>query len=60
MQCRCIPSSVIGGIKETQMTLDFCAEHQIEPDVEMIPIHQVNQAYECVIKGICDSDLRSI
>jgi uncharacterized zinc-type alcohol dehydrogenase-like protein len=31
--------------------LDFCAEHRIESDVEMIPIHQVNEAYERVLRG---------
>jgi uncharacterized zinc-type alcohol dehydrogenase-like protein len=31
--------------------LDFCAEHKIESDVEVIPIQQVNEAYERVLKG---------
>ncbi|MCS6294468.1 MAG: NAD(P)-dependent alcohol dehydrogenase, partial [Nitrospira sp.] len=31
--------------------LDFCAEHKIESDVEVIPIQQVNDAYERVLKG---------
>ncbi len=48
---RRVAGSVIGGIKETQEMLDFCAEHQIESDVEVIPIQQVNEAYERVIKG---------
>ena len=51
MQRRSIAGSVIGGIQETQEMLDFCAEHRIESDVEMIPIHQVNEAYERVLRG---------
>ena len=51
MHRRRIAGSVIGGIKETQEMLDFCAEHKIESDVEVIPIQQVNEAYERVIKG---------
>jgi uncharacterized zinc-type alcohol dehydrogenase-like protein len=48
---RRIAGSVIGGIRETQAMLDFCAEHRIESDIEVIPIQQVNEAYERVIKG---------
>jgi uncharacterized zinc-type alcohol dehydrogenase-like protein len=48
---RRIAGSVIGGIRETQEMLDFCAEHKIESDVEVIPIQQVNDAYERVLKG---------
>ena len=48
---RRIAGSVIGGIRETQEMLDFCAEHRIESDVEVIPIQQVNEAYEQVLKG---------
>lgn len=51
MHRRSIAGSMIGGIKETQEMLDFCAEHRIESDVEVIPIQQVNEAYERVIKG---------
>jgi len=51
MHRRRIAGSVIGGIRETQEMLDFCAEHQIESDVEVIPIQQVNEAYERVLKG---------
>ncbi len=47
---RRIAGSVIGGIRETQEMLDFCAEHHIESDVEVIPIQQVNEAYERVLK----------
>ncbi|MEQ1794092.1 MAG: NAD(P)-dependent alcohol dehydrogenase [Nitrospira sp.] len=51
MHRRRIAGSVIGGIKETQEMLDFCAEHKIESDVEVIPIQQVNEAYERVLRG---------
>lgn len=48
---RRIAGSLIGGIKETQEMLDFCAEHNITSDIEMIPIQQINEAYERVIKS---------
>ena len=48
---RRIAGSVIGGIRETQEMLDFCAEHHIESDVEVSPIRQVTEAYERVLKG---------
>lgn len=51
MHRRRIAGSVIGGIRETQEMLDFCAEHKIESDVEVIPIQQVNEAYERVLRG---------
>ena len=41
-----ISGSLIGGIAETQEMLDFCGEHGITADVEVIPIQQVNEAYE--------------
>lgn len=43
--------SLIGGIQETQEMLDFCSEHGITSDVEVIPVQQVNEAYERVING---------
>ncbi len=46
MQGRSIAGSVIGGIAETQEVLDFCAQHGILPQVEMIRIHDINDAYE--------------
>jgi len=51
MHRRRIAGSVIGGIRETQEMLDFCAEHKIESDVEVIAIQQINEAYERVLKG---------
>ena len=43
--------SMIGGIAETQEMLDFCRDHQIVSDVEVIPIAQINEAYERMLKG---------
>jgi alcohol dehydrogenase (NADP+) len=43
--------SLIGGIKETQEMLDFCGEHNITSDIELIPIQKVNEAYERLIKS---------
>jgi alcohol dehydrogenase (NADP+) len=48
---RSVVGSMIGGIAETQEMLDFCAEHNITSDVEVIPIQQINEAYERTIKG---------
>ncbi len=43
--------SLIGGIRETQEMLDFCGEHGIVSDVEVIKISATNEAYDRVIKG---------
>ena len=43
---RSIAGSLVGGIQETQEMLDFCAQHQIVSDIEMIPMNGINQAYE--------------
>ena len=43
---RSIAGSVNGGLPQTQEMLDFCAEHNIIADVEVIAIHEVNEAYE--------------
>jgi Zn-dependent alcohol dehydrogenases len=43
---RSLSGSGIGGIAETQEMLDFCGEHNITADVEVIPIQKVNEAYE--------------
>ena len=48
---RTLAGSNIGGIRETQEMLDYCAEHKITSDVEVIPIQQVNEAYERTLKG---------
>jgi uncharacterized zinc-type alcohol dehydrogenase-like protein len=51
MQRRRLAGSLIGGIRETQEMLDFCAEHNVVSDVEVIPIEKVNEAYERVLKS---------
>jgi len=51
MHRRSIAGSVIGGIRETQEMLDFCATHNIESDIELIPIQQAYEAYERVLCG---------
>jgi alcohol dehydrogenase (NADP+) len=43
--------SNIGGIAETQAMLDFCGQHNITADVEVIPIQKVNEAYERLLKS---------
>ena len=48
---RAIAGSLIGGIAETQEMLDFCAEHGIVADIEMIAIQDINEAYERMLKG---------
>ncbi len=48
---RRLAGSVIGGIRETQEMLDYCARKNIASDVEVIPIQQVNEAYERTLKG---------
>jgi len=48
---RRLAGSVIGGIKETQEMLDYCAKKKISSEVEIIPISKINQAYERMIKG---------
>ncbi|HEX7673279.1 MAG TPA: NAD(P)-dependent alcohol dehydrogenase [Bdellovibrio sp.] len=48
---RRLAGSLIGGIEETQEMLDFCAEHNIVSDIEMIPIQKINEAYERMIRS---------
>ena len=48
---RRLAGSLIGGIAETQEMLDFCAEHGILSDVEVIPMADINEAYERMLKG---------
>lgn len=51
MKRRSLAGSMIGGIPETQEMLDFCAEHNIVAEVEMIRADEINQAYERMLKG---------
>ena len=48
---RVLAGSLIGGMPETQEVLDFCAEHDITCDVEMLDIRNLNDAYERMKKG---------
>jgi uncharacterized zinc-type alcohol dehydrogenase-like protein len=48
---RSLAGSAIGGIAQTQEMLDYCAEHGIVSDIEKIPIQQINEAYERVLKS---------
>ncbi|MAI08082.1 MAG: hydroxyacid dehydrogenase [Magnetococcales bacterium] len=48
---RRIGGSLIGGIKETQEVLDFCAEHNIHPECEMIRMDEINKAFDHLSKG---------
>jgi len=48
---RRLAGSLIGGLRETQEMLDFCAEHGITADVEVIPAQQIDAAYERLVKG---------
>jgi len=46
-----IAGSLIGGLPETQEMLDFCAKHNIVSDIELIPIKDIDKAYERMLKG---------
>lgn len=48
---RSLAGSLIGGIKETQEMLDYCAEHNITSEVEVIPIQKINEAFERMVKS---------
>ena len=48
---RQLAGSLIGGLSQTQEMLDFCGEHGIVCDIEMIPIQKVNEAYERLLKS---------
>jgi len=48
---RRLTGSLIGGIRETQEMLDFCAAHGVASDIERIPIQKINEAYERVVRS---------
>lgn len=58
MQRRRLAGSLIGGVRETQEMLDFCAKHGVASNVEVIPIQQINEAYERMMK--CDVRYRFV
>ncbi|GAB7531339.1 NADPH-dependent aldehyde reductase YahK [Pseudomonas sp. 3A(2025)] len=51
MKRRSLAGSMIGGISETQEMLDFCAEHNIVADIELVRADQINESYERMLKG---------
>jgi uncharacterized zinc-type alcohol dehydrogenase-like protein len=51
MRRRRLAGSAIGGLRETQEMLDFCGEHGITSDIELIPIQQIDKAYERLLKS---------
>ncbi len=48
---RTVAGSLIGGIKETQEVLDFCGDHNITADVQVIPMDEINAAFKKIKKG---------
>lgn len=48
---RQLAGSLIGGIKETQEMLDFCAKHGVLADIELIPASKINEAYDRMVKS---------
>lgn len=48
---RSLAGSLIGGLKETQEMLNFCGEHNIVSDIEIIPMQKINEAYERMLKS---------
>ncbi len=48
---RSMSGSLIGGIKETQEMLDFCGKHNVTANIELIPIQNINEAYDRLVKS---------
>ena len=48
---RSLSGSPIGSLSETQEMLDFCGQHNLTSDVEVIPIQKINEAYERLLKS---------
>lgn len=46
-----LAGSLIGGIKETQEMLDFCAKKKVYADIELIKANKINEAYDRTVKG---------
>jgi uncharacterized zinc-type alcohol dehydrogenase-like protein len=51
MRRKRLVGSVIGGIRQTQEMLDFCADNSIAADVEVVPIQKVNEAFDRVVRS---------
>ncbi|HJU77644.1 MAG TPA: NAD(P)-dependent alcohol dehydrogenase, partial [Sphingomicrobium sp.] len=48
---RILAGSAIGGLRETQEMLDFCAEKNVMPEIEVIRADQINEAWDRLVKG---------
>ena len=48
---KCVAGSLIGGLPETQEMLDYCGEHDISSDIEIIPIQKIQEAYSRMLKS---------
>ena len=48
---RRLAGSNVGGIRETQEMLDFCAQHGVVADIELIPVQQINEAYDRAVRS---------
>jgi uncharacterized zinc-type alcohol dehydrogenase-like protein len=48
---KCVAGSLIGGLPETQEMLDYCAEHNIVSDIEVIPIQKIQEAFDRMVKS---------
>ena len=48
---RSLSGSLIGGLRQTQEMLDYCAEHGITSDIELIPIQKINEAFERTVRA---------
>jgi alcohol dehydrogenase (NADP+) len=48
---KCVAGSLIGGLPETQEMLDYCAEHNIVSDIEVIPIQKINESFDRMMKS---------
>jgi uncharacterized zinc-type alcohol dehydrogenase-like protein len=51
MKRKNLAGSLVGGIPETQEMLNFCAEHKITADIEVIPMNKINQSFQRMVKG---------
>jgi uncharacterized zinc-type alcohol dehydrogenase-like protein len=54
---RSLAGSMVGGIAETQGMLDFCGKQNIVADIEVVLMQKVNEAFERVLKTMCDTGL---
>jgi uncharacterized zinc-type alcohol dehydrogenase-like protein len=48
---RILAGSAIGGLRETQEMLDFCAEKNVMPEIEVIGADEINEAWDRLLKG---------